>query len=125
MILLYNLKKKNVTRYKNTDYNIVVLRHTECKVNNPIMVGSFASSFSCTTVGWFLDEMPALISICFRRSASDYQCLWSGSSRSYLSFSCVLSSDGHLALASFHLFIDYICFTVIFSQTRRIYIFVI
>ena len=43
--------KRIVFRYKNTGYNINVLRQTACLVVDPIKVDNFAYLFDCTTIG--------------------------------------------------------------------------
>ena len=67
--LAYKLKKivgsnsfsaqlnKIISHYKQTGYNINVLRQTACLVVNPITVGNFAFLFNCTPVGRTSDSM--------------------------------------------------------------------
>ena len=69
--LVYQLKKtvgsnnfsaqvsKRIFHYKKIGYNIYVLQHTECLVDNPIMVGIFAFLFNCTLVGRTSSTMTA------------------------------------------------------------------
>ena len=42
---------KLIVRYKNSGYNIDVLRQTACLVVNPVKVNSFVYLFDCTTAG--------------------------------------------------------------------------
>ena len=60
--LVYELKKtvgsnnfsarvsKRISHYKKIGYNVNVLPHTACLVDNPIMVGNFAFLFNCRPV---------------------------------------------------------------------------
>ena len=41
--------RKLINRYKRIGYSLDIMRQTACLVNNPIIVGGYASLFNCTT----------------------------------------------------------------------------
>ena len=51
------IKIHEISHYKKSGYNIIVLQQAACLVVNPITVGNFAFLFNCTLVGETSDSL--------------------------------------------------------------------
>ena len=51
--------RKIIIHHKRIGYDLNVMRHCACLVNNPIMIDNFAALFNCSPVDWASDSMMA------------------------------------------------------------------
>ena len=59
LLLISNLFKRIVNRFKRAGYTLDIMRQTACLVFNPIMVEGYAALFCCTAVFQASDSMTA------------------------------------------------------------------
>ena len=60
-MLVINLKKKKIKRYKRVGYSTDIMRQPAYLVVNPITVESYGFLFNCKAVGQASDLMTALM----------------------------------------------------------------